>query len=618
MNRGILATSRELASLKDRISHHPFGRFYDALSSRCALVLDSAPITEMGWQAAWASGRKNAATIAARGLQGRIFDLVIANAIDRNAAYISRAVEELRNLIGWSRWVDPSETDLTVDLCTAETALAAVIGLDWLWDELDDAFRAKAVSRLRERVIQPYVASVRDGSAWWYETVNHWNAVINAACGIVGIALNDDDDNAGRALDLATKGLRKFFNDLGDGGGWNEGIGYWGYAMRYIALFGETCARIVDDRSIWHYRGMKHTGSFPLYFSPNGYPASFGYAAKMPLHGSLYLLDKYLDCGEITWWLDTFAFGHDVDTTDWSQGVFILFRPDRDSPPKEPLMEPVKVYADVGWAAMADRWPKPGFYVAAKTGDLSVNYSQRDMNSIQLQVGGEMLLVDMGHFHHRDNSYFSRPGEEMFEMHSKLHNTAILGEEDHRPDALGGIREARYGARYRWILCDGGEACGAGSSFYRHLVMMCDENGAGRHLLVLDEIDPGLSDTLHVFWHLGGVPEFTKGGLSGEIRGKRIPLYCSFGGSGDISARVLKNGTNNNHEDRYIELTADSAEPLYTASVFSLDPLDGGVNIETSEKHLHISFRNHSLRFGPGASRYRVLQALDNLPVVTD
>ncbi|MCD4825619.1 MAG: hypothetical protein K8S55_13570, partial [Phycisphaerae bacterium] len=92
MRRGILANLDELRALSDRISIHPFDRFYEVLGKRCALILESSPMTEMNWQAAWAGGRRNSATVAARGAQGRILDLVIADAIETNDAYRSRAV----------------------------------------------------------------------------------------------------------------------------------------------------------------------------------------------------------------------------------------------------------------------------------------------------------------------------------------------------------------------------------------------------------------------------------------------------------------------------------------------------------------------------------------------
>ena len=61
MRRGILASVDELGALRSRIARRPFDRFYERLQERCALIFESAPMTEMNWQTAWASGRWNAA-----------------------------------------------------------------------------------------------------------------------------------------------------------------------------------------------------------------------------------------------------------------------------------------------------------------------------------------------------------------------------------------------------------------------------------------------------------------------------------------------------------------------------------------------------------------------------
>ena len=188
-----------------------------------------------------------------------------------------------------------------------------------MWDFLTKDQRQEIFTVLRQRVIEPIGKAVANRDIWWYTAVNHWNAVCNSACGLVGLALGDEDDSAEQVHQLARKGLQHFFNDLGKEGGWDEGIGYWGYAMRYVMLFAHASARLIDDQELLHRRGMDETGLFPIYFSPNGHPASFGDNATMPLHGSLYLLDAYFQCPELTWWLDTYSFHRDVSTTGWSE-----------------------------------------------------------------------------------------------------------------------------------------------------------------------------------------------------------------------------------------------------------------------------------------------------------
>ena len=82
-----------------------------------------------------------------------MLDLLIAHHIDANPAYRDRAIEELQNLLSWGSWVDPSHHPLSVDLCTAEAAVAAVVAADWLWEDLDDTQRQAVLKGVKERVI---------------------------------------------------------------------------------------------------------------------------------------------------------------------------------------------------------------------------------------------------------------------------------------------------------------------------------------------------------------------------------------------------------------------------------------------------------------------------------
>ena len=120
MRRGILATRDELRALKHKLARGPFNAIYDRLQKRCSLILESAPVTEQQWRAAWARGRWGAAAQAARVAQGRIWDLLIAHHVDPNPAFRDRAIEELKELTRWASWVDPASSPLPADLCTAE------------------------------------------------------------------------------------------------------------------------------------------------------------------------------------------------------------------------------------------------------------------------------------------------------------------------------------------------------------------------------------------------------------------------------------------------------------------------------------------------------------------
>ena len=573
MRRGILATRDELIGLRKKIACKPFAAIYNTLHNRCGLILESSPVSEDKWRSMWEQGSGAAALLAARTTQGRILDLLIAHHVEPNPAFRDRAVEELKNLVRWTTWTDPSHGDLSADLCTAEAATAAVIALDWLWEDLTRADRLRVLQALRKKAVIPYRRAVAK-RAWWYTCYHYWNAVVNSGCGLACLALSDEDPRAEEAYNLARKGLSNFFDALGVEGGWDEGIGHWGYAMRYVLLLGEATSRLLDDQRILHRRGMDSTGKFPVYFTPNGRTASFGDSPTVPLYGTFYLLAKHFGAREVLWWLDTYAFHRDVSTAGWSAaGLALLFRPAESPVITDVRLKPVKVFNEIGWAATADRWPRPGLYVAAKAADLAANNSRRNMNSIQVQLDGEMLLRDLD-----IREYATDLPSEFYQVQARAHNTVVVAERDHRIDAQGSIVEAQSGKNFRWIACDAHIACGENVRFIRHVVMIVDpEDQTGKMLIVLDELANAVGERIDQFWHTHGRLQMKARAKSGVISGRRTNLHFALASTVKTKVSTQSHGLNHNQTDNVICVTAGNATRAMFASVFAPKKIAGKV-----------------------------------------
>ncbi len=573
MRRGLLATDAELTGLRDQLGRKPFDHLYDVLRRRCGLILESQPITETMWRSAHQQGRWGAATSAVASLQGRIFDLVIAHRIDQNAAYRDRAVEELRNLVGFSTWVDPSHGDLPADLCTGEACATAAVALDWLAEDLSDADRLRCQRALREKGLRPYLAAVENG-AFWQSCYHNWNAVVNGGVGLAAVLLADEEDAAPPALTKAKEGLRNFFNALGREGGWDEGLGYWGYAMRYLLLFGEALARVAGDHYVFHQRGMDATGLFPIYFTPHGQAVSFGDMPLTPAWGAFYLLVKRFGLKEVAWWLDRYAFRHDVITSGYSDaGLALLFRPlDWEGEPA-PDLHAVKAFNEIGWVAVADRWPWPGLYAAVKTGDLSAHHAQLDMNSVQIVADGEILLHDPGSPEY-SHEYLAPEGRyDFYEVQSRSHNTVTLGDRGHRIDAVGSVVEAQQAPSYRWAATEGGTALGEDVHFIRHVVMpVVEATQEGRMVVVLDEIRNVVGEEVHASWHSGGQVKLKRDRKSGLIAGQSAALHFALAASCPFKVSSSTHALGKRRNDRLLRLSAPPVSQAILAAVFSPKP----------------------------------------------
>ncbi len=607
MNRGLLATRQDLAGLQNRVGRRPFDTIYENLRKRCALVLKSNPITETEWRSRHAQGVWSAAVTAARACQGRIFDLIICHHIDANGAYRDRAIEELKSLANWSTWTDPCYNAAKANLCTAECCTTMAVALDWLAEDLGEADRLRCLHSLRCKGIRPYNESV-DEQAWWYTCYHNWNAVVNSGCGLGALALQDEYPEAAEAVTKARRGLRPFFDALGREGGWDEGIGYWGYALRYLLLFGQALDRQTDDRGVFHQRGMESTGHFGVYFSPNGHSASFGDAPSAPLYGALYLLAKRYGVKEVCWWLDSHALHRDVSTTGWSDaGLSLLFRPvDMPDRPR-PDLSRVKVFNEIGWAAISDQWPEPEMYVSLKTGDLAANHSHLDMNSVQIQTDGEMLLSDLGNPPFT-RAYFTPNRYDFYEAQAQGHNTLVIGDRDHRIDAQGQIVEAETGELYRWVAGSAGSALGDTVRFNRHIVMLMDPQGKrGETLVILDEVTNALPEKVAAYWHTFG--DLRLDGEAGAIVGRRAGLHFRTGATVAIACTTDTHKIGNLSEQVLCVKTAPATQ-IAIAMVFARNPIETIDISQTSRGHVTLKLPMAELHF-KGSRRHLKLDGLE-------
>ena len=163
-------------------------------------------MTEARWRTLWAQGHWGSALQAARAVQGRVLDLLIAHHIDPNTAYRDRSIEELKGLANWSAWVDPCHNHVPADLCTAEAAVAVAVGLDWLWEDLAAGDRKRMLLAVSTKAIGPYLQGVKQG-VFWSNCYHHWNAVVNGGIALAALALADRDRDARKAYRLARRNL---------------------------------------------------------------------------------------------------------------------------------------------------------------------------------------------------------------------------------------------------------------------------------------------------------------------------------------------------------------------------------------------------------------------------
>ncbi len=480
----LFLTPADLPRLRERVQHPAVTPWYSRLIARCDRWLGEPFLAlPAGQEDEPARGKQRLESRllrAARNVQGRILSLAFAGLLSGNNSYSDRARLELLNVIdNWPSWTN---SDRTCDLMSAETSFAVAVGYNWLYDVLSHDERKRVRKGLSDKGFNRYLQAIREGASWT-RAYHNWNAVLNGGFGTAALAVMTEMPRAAEVLSQSRRLLERFYTHLGADGGWDEGPGYWAYAMSYALRFEAALLPAVgEDNGAFQRPGMARTGYFPLFFNPGGIPASFGDNPNLAAEPILYLLASRFDNADFTWYADT--YGPQLARHDnWPREVFaILWRPATpiQHPPRLPVTQP---YLDIGWAALASRWPDPEIYLSFKSGDLSANHTHLDLNSFQLIAWGEPLAVDLGPPEYAEE-YFGTDRWQFYQATTAAHNCILIDGRGQTPGTKGKIVNWEEQPRYTYLIGDASDAYDPGTRVCRRHLVFIDR----RYFVLLDEI----------------------------------------------------------------------------------------------------------------------------------
>ncbi|HET7769267.1 MAG TPA: hypothetical protein VFN74_10885, partial [Chloroflexota bacterium] len=246
--------------------------------------------------------------------------------------------------------------------------------------------------------------------------------------------------------------------------GWPEGIGYWNYGMRYAFLYllaHEGATR--TKHPLLERPETRATLRFPLQFTPNGVPASFGdvnhwrpfsfhYAAATRYGDTdvIAALDAALSRprhpgmpGD-----DDPVFARRRSSPFSGEGrpdaaELLLYHPGEvvDSP--QPETNVARLFRGMDWAILADRLPDPTLYLSIRGGTTDVSHSHLDLLSFHCVIGdeqpstgaagaqgvrgslGESLITNLGVSEYLDTTFGPRRFE-LFETTPASKNTILV------------------------------------------------------------------------------------------------------------------------------------------------------------------------------------------------
>lgn len=222
----------------------------------------------------------------------RIFSCAYAYRMTGDAKYLTHAEEDINTVCAFSDWNAKRHF-----LDVGEMATAVALGYDWLYNDLQDATRAKAEKALRDYAFKP--ANEKTWNLNFYEATNNWNQVCNG--GLVCAALAIYETCATDAKAIIEKSLESNVAPLetmySPDGNYPEGYGYWCYGTLYEALMLAAMESATgSDNKLSATPGFSATAEYMLYMvgmSSRCFNYSDCAPSTVPALATWYFADKF-------------------------------------------------------------------------------------------------------------------------------------------------------------------------------------------------------------------------------------------------------------------------------------------------------------------------------------
>lgn len=446
---------------------------------------------------------------AARALQGRVFTYAMAFTLTGDKRYRDAAVAELRHaIVDWRIWVDTAHQP-PFDLMNGELCLTFGVAYDWLYHDLTPAERTELREGAERRGLRAYLAMTGGAKPASFVTAHHnWNPVCNGGAAVLALALSRESDLSEPVLKIAVPAMDRYWQHLGDDGGWDEGTGYWTYGHRYAFMAADALRRSGRPGGAERFAlpGARATGYFPIVFNPGTVlTAGFGDSNSRVNDPILYFLGREYRNPDFIWFQDR-AVPRPTDRDGWpEEALTLLWRPTGEPwlpeqhPGFTPTLPATYVFPSIGWGLMAPKQPDPPFFLALKNGSLAANHTHLDLNHINVGTGDTALAVELGSRPYPAD-YFGPRRYTYYELTTAGHNTVLVGGKGQVPGRAGALQGPIEGDGFEALVGVADHAYEVDTPRARRHVVFVDK----RYWVLLDEIQTARADTIDVRFHTYG------------------------------------------------------------------------------------------------------------------
>jgi len=468
-------TEEEKKGLLQRIESDPESKLiFEKLRAQCNMYIH-APVdrnipiqgknTRAGWTEYDNDGKYEFYYMSTR---SAAFDLAFLYQMTGEQKYADKAFEfadAFCDLTTWTRrahefpiiysrimpWnVSDDQVNFNFDHYNGDAGRMMAAVYDWLYPALNEAQR----DRIRGALIEKVVTRVRgDYEFHWWATAYrcNWCGVCNSGVGLTGLALLTENPQLTDIVAESYNRINSMLNELGEDGGWQEGGGYWRYAIHTSTFFADALKRLTTSKYnlFENERLSDNPVNFPIYISlAGGGSLDFEDSRGSSYIGSPHLINKLAaetNSKEAAWYRNDFlGEGNDIFDIIWP-------RPELEpNPPKNPSIH----FKTIDWWVMRSDFISPDkVMVAGKAGmNDDPHHGHLDIGHFVVHWQKDYFIQDIGRRGY-DEKYFddmrfdypaaSSIGHNVIFVNGEKQISAKLRKQEWIPGVGGDVEEFR-------------------------------------------------------------------------------------------------------------------------------------------------------------------------------
>ncbi|RJS67629.1 hypothetical protein CW680_02585 [Candidatus Bathyarchaeota archaeon] len=474
----------DVAGLLEKAEKVPW--LFNPIVERCEKVLKTPPLEFSDRSDYW--GR----SMAFR----RLEELSFIYALTGEERYAERAKRILFQILGWERWIRTP----------TYPSISCVLAYDWLFKSLDGEERREVCRVLIDRALKPFERILSERSEWWTrDSRTNWRSVTHGQIGITALGIAERYENVKSLVEGCLRGVLAVLDAGGVDGGWDEGVGYWGYGIGEAVRFAEALKRASNSKvNVFNHPYLKVTGDFGLYLeTPDGGCFNFadcGYRPPNP-----WLMAKLAAEQRNPYWQWCAERNLKADIHS-----FLWYDPELKGE-KPRGLAPSKHFRGIDVAVLRGGWDEKDVFLGFKSGLTTAHHGHLDINSFMLSAFGRRLVQDLGVWSYADHVFWDRSGPRWdFEANATVgHNTLLVDGEGQRYGSEHFGRIVRFVSTnlYDLIVGDGSRVYGELlERFLRYVIYL-----KPHLILILDDLESRARRRFEWLLHYVGAIEAKQG-----------------------------------------------------------------------------------------------------------